>query len=259
MAKLLAIDGMSIVRRVYQASSEFDEAAKVESALRFSQMSFKKLLGVHQPTHCLVAFDAGGHTWRHDIYPNYRAEREPMPPLLAEAMPGFYKALSEMGLHVLSIAVADTDDVIATATRRWLRENKGEAIIASADKDLLVLIADGARIWDHFKNKWHDTAWVEEKYGVPPASMTDLIALMGDSGDGIPGVSKVGAKTAARLLRTYGDLEGVMAGAGILMDTMGERLRKEKENAFLSRQLAQLKSDVQLGVTWNMLSLEQAE
>jgi DNA polymerase-1 len=257
MAKLLAIDGMSIVRRVYQTSSEFDDAAKVESTLHFAQMSFKKLLGVHQPTHCLVAFDAGGHTWRHDIYPGYRANREPLPQLLADAMPRFYETLTGMGLRVLCVAGVDTDDVIATASHRWLREEKGEVVIASTDKDLLVLVADGARIWDHFKNEWHDAAWVEAKYGVSPASMTDLIALMGDPGDDIPGVSKIGVKTAARLLRTYGSLEGVMSGAGILMDPMGERLRREKDNAFLSRKLAQLKSDAQLGVTWKLLAIEQ--
>jgi 5'-3' exonuclease len=259
MGKLLAIDGLSIVRRIYQASQassdEFDEAAKVESALRSAQMSFKKLLSVHQPSHVLVAFDAGGPAWRHDLYPRYRADREPMPPLLADALPGFYEALAETGLRVLLIPGVDADDVIATVTLRWLREQKGEAIIASTDKDLLVLIADGARVWDHFKGEWHDAAWVETKFGVPPSSMTDLIALMGDPGDGIPGVSKIGIKTAARLLQTYGSLEGVMAGAGILMDTMGERLRKEKDNAFLSRELARLKSDVQLGVTWNLLAV----
>ena len=116
------------------------------------------------------------------------------------------------------------------------------------------LIAHGALVWDHFKSEWHDAAWVEQKFGVPPERLPDLLALMGDATDSIPGVSKVGLKTAARLLCTYGDLDAVMAGAGILKDTLGERLRKEREILYLSRQLVQLKTDVRLGVTWNMLA-----
>ena len=255
MGKLLAIDGLSIVRRVFQANTETDEAVKVEAVLRFCQMSFKKLLSVHQPTHVLAAFDFGGHTWRHDLYTRYREHRQPMPDALRAGLTGFYGRLEEIGLRVVSTPEVEADDVIATVVRRWLREEKGEVIVASTDKDLHVLIADGARLWDHFKGEWHDAAWVEKKFGVAPSLMTDLIALLGDPSDGIPGVSKIGLKTAARLLRTYGSLEGVMSGAGILMDPLGERLRKEKDMAFLSRQLAQLKSNVQLGLTWNLLAL----
>jgi protein Xni len=112
-------------------------------------------------------------------------------------------------------------------------------------------------VWDHFKSEWHDHAWVEQKWGVPPDQLPDLLALMGDATDSIPGVSKVGMKTAARLLRTYGTLDGIMAGAGILKDTLGERLRKEREMLYLSRQLVQLKTDVRVGVTWNMLAWEK--
>ncbi len=256
MGKLLAIDGLSIVRRVYQANPEPDDATKVETVLRFCQMSFKKLLSVHQPSHVLPAFDFGGHTWRHDLYPRYRENREPMPEVLRTGLAGFYATLETMGLRVVSVPEVEADDVIATAVRRWLNEQRGAAVVASTDKDLHVLIADGARIWDHFKGEWHDHAWVEKKFGVTPELMTDLIALMGDPADGIPGVSKVGIKTAARLLRAYGSLEGVMDGAGILMDPMGDRLRKDRDLAFLSRKLAQLKTDVQLGVTWKMLAVD---
>lgn len=256
MGKLLAIDGLSIVRRVYQANTEPDEAVKVDAALRFCQMSFKKLLSVHQPSHVLPAFDFGGHTWRHDLYPRYRENREPMPELLRAGLPGFYDKLEGMGLRVVSVPEVEADDVIATAVRRWLTEQRGDAIVASTDKDLHVLVADGARIWDHFKNEWHDRAWVEKKFGVAPESLTDLIALMGDAADGIPGVRKIGIKTAARLLRAYASLEGVMSGAGILMDPLGDRLRKDRDSAFLSRKLAELKTDVQLGVTWKMLAVD---
>jgi len=150
----------------------------------------------------------------------------------------------------------EADDAIATCVLRWLAEGRGEAIVASTDKDLHVLIAEGALLWDHFRNEWHDAAWVEEKFGVPPALLADLLALTGDAADGIPGVEKVGVKTAARLLQNYGSIERIMAGAGILKDAMGERLRRDAEQLAVSRQLVALKTDVHLGVTWNRLAFD---
>ena len=97
---------------------------------------------------------------------------------------------------------------------------------------------------------------MRNKFGVAPELLPDLLSLMGDVTDGVPGVSKVGMKTAAKLLNAYGDLDAVMAGAGILKTPIGERLRVEREVLYLSRQLVQLKSDVHLGVSWNMLAYE---
>ena len=254
MARLLAIDGLNIVRRVYEASPDPDSPEKAETALRHALSSFRTLVHDHDPSHVLPAFDYGGPTWRHDLYAGYRAGRAPMPSCLREALPGFYDKLRGLGLHVVSLPAVEADDVIGAVVLRWLAEGRGEATVATTDKDLHCLIAQGARVWDHFKSEWHDHAWVEQKWGVPPAQLPDLLALMGDVTDAIPGVSKVGVKTAARLLRTYGTLDGIMAGAGILKDTLGERLRKEREMLYLSRQLVQLKTDVRVGVSWNMLA-----
>jgi 5'-3' exonuclease len=256
MAKLLTIDGLNIVRRVYEANPEPDTPEKAEAALRHSLSSFRKLLAAHQPTHVLPAFDFGGHTWRHDLYAQYRDNRAPMPTVLRERLAGFYDQLADMGLTVVSVPEVEADDVIGTAVLRWLGEGRGDAIIASTDKDLHVLIAHGALLWDHFKGEWHDAKWVEDKFGVPPDMLADLLALVGDASDNIPGVSKVGVKTAARLLHSYGSLEGIMAGAGILKNPLGERLRKERETLFLSRKLVALKTDVLMGVTWNRLAFD---
>lgn len=257
--RLLAIDGLNIVRRVYQASVEpdtGDSAQTAETALRHSLSSFRNLLTAQLPTHVLAAFDVAGLTWRHALYPRYREGRTTMPGVLRERLPDFYLKLADMGLHVVQIADVEADDVIATAVVRWLREGRGDAVIASTDKDLHCLLADGALLWDPFKREYHDAAWVESKFGVPPAMLPDLLALMGDVSDGIPGVSKVGMKTAAKLLRAYGNLDAVMAGAGILPGTLGERLRKEQGVLYLSRQLVQLRTDVRLGITWNKLALD---
>lgn len=254
MGKLLAIDGLNIVRRMYEANVEPDSAEKAEDALNYALAAFKKMLATHQPTHALAAFDFGGLTWRHALYPQYREKREPMPPVLRERLPKFYEQLSAIGLVCVSIAEVEADDVIATAVMRWLTEERGDAIVASTDKDLHVLIAHGALVWDYFKSEWHDSAWVEKKFGVPPNMLTELLALMGDAADGVPGVSKVGLKTAAKLMQNYGSVERIMAGAGILKNTLGERLRKDRDMLELSRELVTLKTDVRIGVTWKQLA-----
>jgi 5'-3' exonuclease len=142
---------------------------------------------------------------------------------------------------------------------RWLGENRGDAIIASTARNTQVLIGCGPKVWDPFKGEWRDREWVIEKHGVPPEMLTDLFALVGDSTHGIPGVSKVGLKTAAKLLQSYNNLEGIMAGAGILKNTLGEKLRKERDQAFLSRELVMLKTDVHLGITWKTLAYSPAQ
>ncbi len=256
MAKLLAIDGLNIVRRVYEASPEPDSDLKASIALRHAFSSFRNVLETHAPTHVLAAFDYGGETWRHALYPRYREHRAPMPAVLREALPEFQERLRAAGVPAAMLPGVEADDVVATCVMRWLQENRGEAIVATTDKDLHVLIAHGALVWDHFKNEWHDDAWVRNKFGVAPELLHDLLALMGDATDGVPGVSKIGMKTAARLLNAYGSLDAVMAGAGILKTPLGERLRAEREILYLSRQLVELKTDVRLGVTWKMLAYE---
>ena len=256
MAKLLAIDGLNIVRRVYEASPEPDSDLKASIALRHAFSSFRNLLEAHAPTHVLAAFDYGGPTWRHALYPRYREGRASMPIELREALPEFHDRLRAAGLHVLMIPEVEADDVIATGVMRWLSEGRGEAIVATTDKDLHELIAHGALVWDHFKGEWHDDTWVRKRFGVAPELLHDLLALMGDPTDGVPGVSKIGMKTAARLLNAYGSLDAVVAGAGILKTPLGERLRAEREILQVSRQLVELKRDVRLGVTWNMLAYE---
>ena len=254
MTKLLAIDGLNIVRRIYEASPEPDSPGKAESAIRVSLLAFHKLHSEHAPTHIVAAFDFGGKTWRHALYEKYREQRAPMPDALRLCLPALFSELEKFSIKVLCIPEVEADDVIATAVLRWLAEGRGEAIVVSTDKDLHVLIAQGAVIWDHFKNEWHDSAWVEKKFGVRAEQLADLLALTGDPTDGIPGVTKIGMKTAAKLLHAYGTIDAIMAGAGILKNTVGENLRKDAKILAMSRQLVALKSDVQLGVTWKMLA-----
>jgi DNA polymerase-1 len=255
MGKLLAIDGLNIVRRVYEASPEPDTPEKAELALRHALSSFRRLLDAHAPSHVLPAFDYGGNTWRHTIYPRYRENRTAMPSPLRSALPSFYlKLKDELGVNVVTVPEVEADDIIGTGVMRWLGEGRGEAVVATTDKDLHCLIGHGALVWDHFKGEWHDDPWVRAKFGVAPELLVDLLALMGDPTDGVPGVEKIGMKTAAKLLNAYGNLDAVMAGAGILKTPTGEKLRAGREMLYLSRQLVQLKMDVTLGVSWKTLA-----
>lgn len=258
MLKLLAIDGPSIVRRVYEASPEPDSAEKAEIALRHALSSFKKLLHAHAPSHVMVAFEAqdlGFSTapnWRQVLHPPY--QHGAMPSFLQQALPAWREQLEYLGLHIVHVPGVEVVDMLATVALRWLDEERGEAVICSNHRLLHSLMAQGVVVWDHFKQESHDCAWVEKKFGVQANQLPDLLALVGDSAEGVPGVAKIGMKTAAKLLQTYGDIPGILAGAGILSDTIGKQLRQERAALEISRQLMQLKSDVVLGVTWKMLA-----
>ena len=183
MDKLLAIDGLNIVRRVYEASPEPDSDLKASIALRHALSSFRNLLEAHAPTHVLAAFDYGGPTWRHALYPALpRRARADAARSCARRCPEFHERLRE-GRPARGVAFpsVEADDVIATGVLRWLAEGRGDAIVATTDKDLHCLIAHGALVWDHFKGEWHDDAWVRNKFGVAPERLHDLLALMGDA------------------------------------------------------------------------------
>jgi DNA polymerase-1 len=140
---------------------------------------------------------------------------------------------------------------------KWCKSSSDQVIILSTDKDFLQLLSDQVRIYDHFKGVWRDQAYVMEKFGVKSSQMGDLLALMGDAVDGIPGVAKVGAKTAAELLRINGHLERVISNSDKVAGQVGANLRKGVEMARLSRKLVAFRTDVPLGLTWKMLLQNQ--
>lgn len=254
MSKLLAIDGMSILRPIFEVNPEPDLKKRAREALDNAVSSFGRLLGTHRPSHVLPAFDAEGNNWRHDLYPAYQAERAPMAQELRDVIPEFLDRLRVMGLCPVCIDGVEADDVIGTGVMHWLGKGYGDAIVATSDKDLHQLIEFGALVWDHFKREMHDEEWVKAKFGVPPSQLGDLLALWGDATDGVPGVEGIGKKGAAKLLQKYGSIDAIMKGAGILLDTTGRALRRDKDKLYLSRQLVSLKTDVTVGVTWKMLA-----
>ncbi len=251
--KLLAVDGLNLVRRVYEANPAPDSDDKAKGAVRSSLSSLKRAVREHAPTHALIAFDAGGHTWRHDLYAAYRQSRKPMPEPLKQALPGLLAAWADLGLCIRQIPGVEADDTVGTVVHK--ASARGIAcVVLSTDKDLAGLMSETVRVRDHFKPEWRDEAWSLKKFGVRPGLIADLLALTGDSVDDIPGVEGVGDKTAARLLNEHGSLGAVLAAAPTIKGKLGERLVQQAHMARLSRQLTQLKTDVELDIeTWSQM------
>jgi DNA polymerase-1 len=251
---LLIIDALNIIRRIHEAIAQPDSEDKVANTIQSSLSSFKRALHTHKPTHAVAVFDHGGRTWKHDLYAAYQAQRQPMPQALRDGLLTIQQTLPDMGLHWIAIEGIEADDAIAALVDKWCKASTKAAIIVSTDKDFLQLLSDQVCIYDHFKGVWRDAAYVQEKFGVKPTQMGDLLALAGDAVDGVPGVEKIGRKTAATLLRIHGNLERLISNADKVGGQVGANLRKSTEIARLSRQLVSFKTDMPLGLTWKMLA-----
>jgi protein Xni len=254
----LGFDGYNIVRRVYGAIPGDDSEEKVEGALKSSLGSFKRALKEYQPSHVLAAFDHEGRTFRHDMYEKYKIGRKPMVEVLRQAMPTFYSMLRDAGIPVVCIEGVEAEDVLATASLKWVGAGKGRAVLVSTDKDVAQLAAVGVEVRDQFQNIWLDEEWCQKKFGVPLALLGECLALMGDITDGIPGVPKVGEKTAAKLLLQYGDIDSILANLDSIAGALQTRLRDNKDLLLLSRSLVALKCDVTLNMTWNQMLYQRA-
>lgn len=222
--------------------------------MRSAAGSVRRALNVHAPTHALVVLDHGGPNWRHALFEGYKASRSPTPAALTAGIPLFTSDMVSMGLATTAVPGVEADDTMASVARAWLRSGAaaGSVTLLSTDKDMAALVHEGVRVHPHFQDEWHDEAWVQRKFGVPSSLLQDLLALLGDSVDDIPGVVGVGGKTAPRLLLEHGSLEGVLAAAeaGAIAGKLGERLRADgAQAARLSRQLVAFKLDVKVGLT----------
>lgn len=251
--KVLLIDAMSIIRRVYEAIQDSDHIAKAESAATSSVSSIKRALKDNAPTHVLCAFDSQKLTWRHEVYAAYKANREPTPAALVDRLPQIKSDLLDIGLTSINREGVEADDIIATVTSK-LSHTDAHITIASTDKDLLQLV-NGNRIVlrDHFTGDIKDKAWVEARYGVAPELIGDLLALVGDSSDNIPGVHGIGIKTAATLLQLYGSLDEIIFMKDVIAGKTGEKIRTQISQARLSKELVSLKTDIDLGITLNSI------
>lgn len=246
---LFVVDALNYLYRAFHALPPLTTKAgqPTGAVYGFCQMLLR-IEREHQPTHMCVVFDAPGRTFRDDLFDAYKANRSPTPPELLAQIDLAHEVANAFGYTVLSVEGVEADDVIATLVRMAKAESLA-VVIGSSDKDLMQLCSDDVKLLDAMKNRLLGPAEVAEKWFVPPEKLGDVLALMGDSIDNVPGVPGIGPKTAAELINTYGSLDAVLANVDKIKGKKGQAIAEARQVVAVSRQLVRLREDVTLTKT----------
>ena len=245
---LLLVDGSSYLYRAFHVPNLqqlSNSRGEPTGAVYGVTNMLRSLIREYRPEHMAVVFDARGKTFRHALYPEYKANRPSMPEELATQVEPLLAVVRAMGLPLLQVPDVEADDVIGTLARQ-AGEQGIDTVISTGDKDMAQLVNRHVSLVNTMSQTSLDEAGVAEKFGVTPGQIIDYLALMGDSSDNIPGVPKVGPKTAAKWLGTYGTLDNLIANAGAIKGKVGESLREHLEQLPLSRELTTIRSDLEL-------------
>ncbi len=249
---LYLIDGTAYVYRAFHAFNLSTASGEPTGAVYGMVNMLNRILKEQSPHYIVTIFDAKGKTFRDDMYPEYKANRPPMPDELRRQYDIIRDLVPAMGIPVLSVPGVEADDVIATlATEAANQNNDIHTIIASADKDLAQLVSEHITLRDEMRNDELDPEGVLNKFGVSPDRIIDYLSLVGDPVDNIPGVPLVGKKTAAKWIQQYGSLEGVISNADNITGKAGENLRNSFEQLGLAKNLVTLKLDVDIEFNMN--------
>jgi DNA polymerase I len=246
--RLFLIDGSSQMYRAYHAmrgAGLSGPGGKTTHAVYIFVTMLRKLMQDHQPQYIAASFDLAGPTFRSEMATDYKANRAPMPPDLAEQIPWVHEACKALGVPILTSQRYEADDVIGTLATKAIAQGF-EVAIVTGDKDFFQLVHDGLKVYNPKEDgTWYDEAGVKEKFGVTPSQVVDVLALMGDSIDNIKGVPGIGEKGARDLIATYGDLEALLArGSEIPNKRYREGLLNHADDARQSRELARIRTDV---------------
>ena len=262
MDKVLLVDGNNILHRAYHGLPllRTTTGRYTNAVFGFLKM-LHKVVEQEDPSYIAVCFDKGKQTFRHRLYPEYKAQRKPTDPELAEQFPLIREVLSLNGLRCLESDEYEADDLMGTLAKKAQKDGL-EAVIFSGDKDLLQVLDEKITVVSGKKQltdlKKMTEADFVETYGIVPIRLIDLKGLMGDSSDNYPGVKGIGEKTALKLLTTYETLEDLYDHIEDLpKHKMREKLEKDKESAFLSKKLATIETNVPLGLSWRELIPEE--
>jgi 5'-3' exonuclease len=251
--RLFLIDGSAYIFRAFFAIPPLTNGAGLPTNAIFGFTNILlKFLKQYRPEYVAVALDAGRVTFRNEMFADYKGNRPEAPADLIPQFPYFRKVLNALNLPLLELPGYEADDIIATLCERLA--NQGcELVVVSSDKDLMQLVTGGIKLLDSAKDRWIGTDEVREKFGVTPEQVTQVMGLMGDASDNIPGVKGIGGKTASVLIQQFQSLENLFAHLDD-MEQMKLRgaprirqiLQAGKDQAFLSRALATVKRDVPL-------------
>ncbi len=263
MPTLILVDGSSYLYRAFHAMPDLRNKAGeptgavygVLNMLRRLPLDYKAADGVELRA---VVFDAKGKTFREDWYPEYKAHRPPMPEDLVRQIEPLHDCIRALGWPLLMIDGVEADDVIGTLSRAAAAAGI-ECVISTGDKDLAQLVCPHVRLVNTMNNEILDEAGVEKKFGVTPQQIVDYLALTGDAVDGVPGVDKVGPKTAVKWLGQYGSLDEVVAHAGEIGGVVGENLRKALDFLPLGRRLLTVVCNLELPLTVTDLAPQPAD
>ena len=254
-APLLLIDANSFFYRAFHAVPMLTAPDGTPvNAIHGVLSMVATLIHDYQPSGVAMIFDAKGKNFRHELFPDYKAHRSPMPDELRAQIEPLHHLVQLMGLPLLVIPGIEADDVIATLATQ-ASGNGQEVVIATGDKDLCQLVNEQVRIIDTMKNKLLTPSAVTDKFGVPPDSIVDWLTLVGDKSDNIPGVDGVGEKTAAKLLRAHGTLTGIVEAIKGQRTRTAQNILAAAEQFPLIQQLVITKRDCDLPLQWNELSI----
>ena len=243
---LVLVDGSSYLFRAYHALPLLTNSkGEYTNAILGVTNMLKKLVETYPEAYFGVIFDAPGKTFRNDMYPEYKANRASMPDELREQIKPLHQLIKAMGLPLVMEPGVEADDVIGTLAKQAEEEDLN-VVISTGDKDIAQLVTNKTSLINTMNNQWLDEEGVKEKFGVPPDMIIDYLALMGDTSDNIPGVPKVGPKTAAKWLNAYGSLDEIIAKADEVKGKVGESLRDHLDAIPLSKELVTIKCDVPL-------------
>jgi len=256
---LILVDGSSYLHRAFHALPQLQTSTGRNTGATFGVTSMiRKLLAEYEPAYMAVVFDAKGKTFRHEMYPEYKATRPPMPPELSEQIEDLHRIIGAMGLPLIVVEGVEADDVIATLARR--AEEQGLAtLVSTGDKDLAQIVDDDIELIDTMSDKRFDAPAVEDKFGVGPDKIVDYLALIGDKSDNIPGVPKVGPKTAVKWLKEYGSVDGLVSHADDIKGKVGESLREALDQLPLNRSLVTVDDSVDVDLEPSQLVPGEAD
>ena len=247
MKTLLLVDGSSYLYRAYHALPDLrTSSGEPTGALRGFISMLHVLRQQVEAEYIACVFDAKGKTFRDDLFSEYKANRTAMPDDLGRQIEPIHEAVSALGWPIIEIPGIEADDVIATLARR-AGEQQFRTVVSTSDKDLAQLVNENVTLVNTMSNETLDIVGVERKFGVPPHRIVDYLTLVGDSVDNVPGVDKVGPKTAAKWLHEYGSLDGLVENASSVKGAVGENLRKALPWLPTARKLVTIRADCDLG------------
>jgi DNA polymerase-1 len=245
---LVLVDGSSYLYRAFHAMPMLTNSKGMHTGAAYGIINMlRRLLADFEPTHLAVVFDAKGKTFRDDLYAEYKANRPPMPDEMREQLDPIRSIVEALGIPLLEVSGVEADDVIGTLAEQG--KARGFAVtISTSDKDMAQLVNKSVTMVNTMDGGVLDPQGVKEKFGIAPEQMVDYLTLIGDTVDNVPGVPKVGPKTAAKWLAQYGSLDEIIAHAGDIGGKVGENLRDSLDRLPLSRTLVTIKRDVELDV-----------